>query len=158
MLVRLSCQVPTRHRWFCSLCGRTWATLTPRLWGQHTRWCRDKHMEFFMGLLRKINRAAEKLEKPVALEDFPELADYPTLFEFLTSTRWEDGAGRITGTFTMSYDRGRLKCSLNDRDGGNFVFVTLSPAEVVWEQLERVLSSPSTEWRESEPVRGFRRK
>lgn len=110
-----------------------------------------------MGLLKKIMRKQPGPGEGIPIGDFPELSGFPILFEFLTADKWEDGTSRVPGAFTLFEQGGRLKASLNDKDGGNVAFITLRGSETIWEQLEHALTSDQTDWRENGP-QGLRRR
>jgi len=79
---------------------------------------------------------------------------YPTLVEFLTSERWEDGERRRTGTVTLMAEDGVFKCSVRDRDGECFAFLSgRTPTELL-AGLEKALLTDSLSWRRDQPLPG----
>lgn len=84
---------------------------------------------------------------------------YPTLMEYLTEDRYEDGSARRTATLTLFADAGQIKCSLNDRDVDRVAFVTAATIEGCLGVLETKLKESSIEWRVNQGSgRGGKRK
>ncbi len=76
-----------------------------------------------------------------------DLAMFPTLIEFLFSTRWEDGTSRLPGTLLIFMDGGRLKACLSDRDQGLVAFVTGGSTSELLSASERLLDDEGADWR-----------
>lgn len=72
---------------------------------------------------------------------------FPTLWEFLTSSKWEDGGERCTGTMTLMAEQGMVKAALNDRDAGASCFVSGRTLSSLLEAVEKGLDGASLEWR-----------
>lgn len=87
-------------------------------------------------------QSARELARPA------ELAEYPDLWEFLTSRWWaEDRRPRETGTLLIFVEGGDRKIMLNDRDAHVLAFVTVQDGQSVFAAAEDALSSPKTDWR-----------
>ncbi len=78
----------------------------------------------------------------------------PTLYQFLTDDKWDDGSQREPGTLLLFADAGRFKACLNDRDSGRSVFVSAVSLEGILEALEEGLAGDSLEWREKKGPAG----
>jgi len=74
-------------------------------------------------------------------------ADYPTLAEYLTADRWDDGKPRTTSTILIFLDGKALKVCLNDRDNNRSVFVSDPTFAGALLKLELGLLQNSLEWR-----------
>lgn len=79
---------------------------------------------------------------------------YPCLFEYLTLTRWEDGAARQTASVSVFFDEGRLKACLSDREMGRIAFVAGYTLEDLLRSIEEGLLSASLDWRPLRQVPG----
>jgi hypothetical protein len=73
--------------------------------------------------------------------------DTPGLWEYLTATRYEDGARRETATLTLFVEEGLIKGCLNDRDKGRVAFVSGRSVDAVLEALEQGLQLGALDWR-----------
>jgi len=71
----------------------------------------------------------------------------PTLHQFLSDERWDDGSARVPGTLLLFCECGRYKACLNDRDGGRSVFVSADAVEAILDALEAGLQDDSLPWR-----------
>lgn len=71
----------------------------------------------------------------------------PSLAEFLTSTKYEDGAPRQCPTITVFYDHPLIKVCLNDRDQGVSCWVSSAGLQGAFLALERGLEGDCLEWR-----------
>ena len=83
---------------------------------------------------------------------------FPTVTEFLTLLRWEDGASRESGTVTLMYDDGMAKAAMNDRDGELSCFVSGKTFTALFHAMEKGLVEDSLEWRKKRPYQTPRRK
>lgn len=73
----------------------------------------------------------------------------PNLWEFLSTTTYEDGSERRLPTITLFVGPEGLQACLNDRDQGLAAFVTASTLEGLWAALEAGLSQDRLDWRRS---------
>lgn len=72
---------------------------------------------------------------------------FPTVWEFLTRVRWDDGKARETGTILLFVDTGVLKACISDRDAGEVAFLSGHTLESLLETIDTSLSGNSLEWR-----------
>lgn len=77
---------------------------------------------------------------------------FPTVVEFLSLCKWEDGGSRVTGTLNLSTDAGMWKAALSDRDAGLYVFVSGRTLTELLSRLESGLQADDLEWRTSRPL------
>lgn len=72
---------------------------------------------------------------------------WPTLWEYLSSAKWDDGSVRETSTLMLLVDEGRLKGCLNDRALERSCWVAADSLMGLLESLEAALESGGTDWR-----------
>jgi len=71
----------------------------------------------------------------------------PTVLQWLSDDRWDDGSTRQPSTLLVFAEDGCLKACLNDRDGSRSVFVTGGSLEGILDTLEAGLQEDSLPWR-----------
>lgn len=99
-------------------------------------------------MLRRREKAEDGSKQSQASYDAGQWAKaFPTLVEFLTEERWEDGAPRETGTVTIMADGGMWKCSIRDRAQGFYAFLSGKTPGDLLAGLERHLLGDSLDWR-----------
>lgn len=122
------------------------------------------HLEHYCELYRRARKREDDermgLKKPTDVEvagAVPQRARsgddwilYPTLMEFLTEDRWEDGSPRRTATITLFADAGAVKASLNDRHFDRVAFVTSESIAALLVVLEDKLKASSLDFRPSQ--------
>lgn len=74
---------------------------------------------------------------------------YPTLIAFVTQQKWEDGTARSLGTLSVSAGDGSWKLCLNDRDSGEFAFVSGKSLTELLTTAEKLLDEMRLDWRRS---------
>lgn len=82
---------------------------------------------------------------------------FPTLFEFLSLSRWPDGSLRSTGTITLIGEGALLKAAVHDRDGSRSAFVSARTLTVLFEEIEEGLVKDNLDWRDKAQESGKRR-
>lgn len=87
---------------------------------------------------------------PVTSWESSELAIYASLMEFLSSTSWEDGSHRLTGTLQISTGAGRWQGKIRDLDAKRYCFVTAESLSSLLEALDRVCETGQADWRADE--------
>jgi hypothetical protein len=103
-----------------------------------------------MGFLRK-----RSMDKPATdAVDWDDLADdeaerYPALVEFLSSTKYPDGSGRVPGSVSLFVDQGKLKACLVDKDQSLVGFVTVTGLRAWADLIEAQLQCDQVDWRAS---------
>jgi hypothetical protein len=75
-----------------------------------------------------------------------ELDLYPTLKDFLTLEKWSETEPRTTGSFSVFYQDGVVKVSLNDKDANKVAYVTLGAGDEMLSVIEEVLNDPNFRW------------
>lgn len=76
---------------------------------------------------------------------------YPTIFEFLTRDKWDDGKARQRGTLLISWSEGRFRCWLNDKDAARSAWVSQETLSDLLSTAEEGLAGDSLEWRRDKP-------
>lgn len=76
---------------------------------------------------------------------------FPAVAEFLSQSKWEDGAERVSGTLNLSHEEGVWKGALNDRDQGLYVFVSGKTLTELLGRLDEGIREDNLEWRKSKP-------
>lgn len=99
-------------------------------------------------LKRVVAEAGENGGSSRSLESCQFLKGLPTVAEFLSLSRWEDGASRETGTVTLFFEEGLLKACLNDRDSGSSAFISARTFTSLFQAMEKGLLAGSLEWRQ----------
>lgn len=72
---------------------------------------------------------------------------FPTLFEYLTHEKWDDGKPRDTSTVSLFIEGGVFKLALNDKDLSRSLYVSASSYADVWVALETALNDSLADWR-----------
>jgi hypothetical protein len=72
---------------------------------------------------------------------------YPTLVEWMSETKWEDGSVRETSSISFTLEGGIPKLALNDRALKRTLYLTADTLEVGLEALERHLRAGTGDWR-----------
>jgi len=78
-------------------------------------------------------------------EDFFE--EWPTVWEYLSETRFDDGKPRETSTVLIFVDAERLKVCLSDREANEVAFVSGATFKEAMDALERGLAGGTLDWR-----------
>lgn len=73
---------------------------------------------------------------------------YPTLWSYLTQTRWDDGTERKTSSVTVFMDSGQLKCVLKDKETGLSLWAAGVGFDSLFSVLESLLNDPTAVWRQ----------
>lgn len=83
--------------------------------------------------------------------DVCELAmEIPSLYEWITATRYDDGATRTPGSLTIfSGTDGTLRCCTNDKDTQEMFFTTGSTLSELLRRVDRALAEGTADWRSS---------
>lgn len=84
--------------------------------------------------------------------------NYPTLWEFMSQTTFEDGSERRLPTVTIFVGADGIQACLNDREQGLAAFVTGVTLDAVWAALEKGLREDQLDWRRSQQQYGKKSK
>lgn len=83
----------------------------------------------------------------------------PTVWEWLTTTAFEDGDSRIPSTLLILSEGGRVKVCLNDRASSRSTWKSGQTLDAALLSLDEALAADNCEWRESQgPPGKFRKK
>jgi len=85
--------------------------------------------------------------EPVLAKDEGFAKKMPNLWEFLSATRWEDGAERETGTLLIFVEDGLVKVCLCNRDTGHVGFISARTWAEALVSVEKHLESDTVDWR-----------
>jgi len=86
------------------------------------------------------------------------LANFPTLWEFLTLTKWPDASLRRTGTIILFIEGDKWKACLKDPNGPRVAFVTGRDVDSLLLSVEAGLDADELDWRADRPQGGQPRK
>jgi len=75
------------------------------------------------------------------------LATCPTLLDYLTNTKYDDGTPRTTSTMTIFVDQGAFKVSVNDRDAEASLYSSAACLLDALASTEKRLNGDQTDWR-----------
>jgi len=114
-----------------------------------------------MGVEMAIKRRDASVQEQGGPKKVPLTAwqkSYPTLWEFLSLTTFEDGSDRKLPTITLFLGPDGLQACLNDRDQGMAAFVTSVTLDGLWTALEEGLKGDKLDWRRSQQQYGKKTK
>lgn len=83
---------------------------------------------------------------------------YPSLLEWLTEDRYEDGSARQTATLLVFAEQGTWKACFADRDNDRNTFVSANTPEGCLGVLEERLKANAVEWKPRGGTKPVRRK
>jgi len=102
-----------------------------------------------MALPRKLPGAgAGPQSSSISLTAGP-LSSLPQLWQFLTSTCYEDSSPRKTGRISLSVSGGRLALSLNDDETSQYAFLEGDGVDDLLLMAEQLLEEDRMPWRTS---------
>ncbi len=141
-------RVPCRHG--LNWCGECYCLLKGKT---------SKHSTRRLYLPLGVKRGSMALSKPVpptanAGASGPPVASafrvgYPVLWEYLSSTAWEDGSARQTASLLCFVEDGLVKLCLNDRSVARTGWVSGRSWEEAVLALEMALGDDRMDWRAS---------
>ncbi len=88
-----------------------------------------RQCERYGAAVRRPDPEANPPAEVYSREDCELFRLFPTLCEFLTDTKWDDGKKRKPGTLMLVCDEGRVKAWVHDVDGRKAAWVT---GETLW--------------------------
>lgn len=77
---------------------------------------------------------------------------WPTVVEFLCSSKWADGSTRLTGTVMFMTEGPTWKAWVHDRDGKVSTFVSGPTLTSLLVSLDKGLADDSLDWRPDRPA------
>jgi len=72
---------------------------------------------------------------------------YPTIVEFVSCSRWQDGEERVPGSLTLYCQEGAFKCTLREKTLGLVGFVSGKTFTALLHSIETALAKGTVEWR-----------
>lgn len=100
--------------------------------------------------IKKRDSAVEASGGPAKLKEGLWMRTYPSLWEFLSVDKFEDGSARRLPTITLFLGADGLQACLNDREQSLAAFVTSSTVEGLWQALDKGLKDDTLDWRRSQ--------
>lgn len=82
---------------------------------------------------------------PLQLGDY--LTLYPSLADYLTCEKWDDGSPRVPATVMLFMQDGRWKVCVNDKAMGRVAFVAGVTPEAALQAVEDGLRGDDLDWR-----------
>lgn len=76
----------------------------------------------------------------------------PSVIEFLSLVRWDDGTSRVPGTMMLLWESGFWKCWLHDRDALEGAFLSAGTLQELLEKVEEAVSLGNADWRPDKKV------
>lgn len=113
--------------------------------------------EIDMAIVKKVTPKAD-VDREMVIDDgcnWP--SEFPGLWEYLTLTKFPDGAPRQTATLMVTMDDGTFKGCLNDRANGRSAWVSSRSPTGLLHVLEARLQEDSLEWRKNQSWQGRRK-
>ena len=141
---------------WCGLCYTNVKGRTNRRGHRGYRQPRPLTLEVAMGAVRRRTEVPTTND-PGGDYGADELAlAYPVLWEFLTTSKYDDGKPRVLPSLMVFFDAPLVKACLNDRDQGLSAWVSSPGLQGALVSLERGLAGDCLDWRKPGP--GGRRK
>jgi len=107
-----------------------------------------------MSLLRRASKPTVASPPLLDAGECVSVVRLPTLHDFLTLGKWDDGSTRRLGTASIFWEEGDWKLWLNDKDGGRSCCVSSDTLEGVLAKADQKLSDDTLEWRKARPEQG----
>lgn len=104
--------------------------------------------------IAKRERAEPGASRAASAEDAALAKKHPHLHEYMTSTRYEDGAARQTSSVLIFVQDGLWKAMLKDRDANETLWATGDTMAAAVASLDAMLGSGKGEWRAERPREG----
>lgn len=95
---------------------------------------------------KSVERRVEGVSD-LAVSDARWEKQYPTLWAYLTTVRWDDGTVRQTSSLLIFAGDSTLKAMIRDRDAGLCLWVAADGMEGLFKALESHLNDPQAVWR-----------
>ena len=98
-------------------------------------------------MLQKQNRPVPQGSVPGTIVDVKFQKAYPTVWDYVVQSKWDDGTPRETGSIMIFVQDGCFKGMLRDKDAGCVLWVAAPSIFGVLEAMEAAVSSPTADWR-----------
>lgn len=93
----------------------------------------------------------------LALADEASLKKYPTLVEYLTTLRWEDGTDRKPSSLSIFVEDGAWKVAVNDKDLQRSLYISGETLQDALGSVEKALRGENADWRAWNAAKGKKR-
>jgi hypothetical protein len=133
---------------FCALCysGRRGRKVYPGHFG--FRPGAPRRRSPCMAIHRRSAPAAGGSESALTPRSQGEYWDrLPAVLEFLSASRWPDGASRSTGTVMVFFEAGFWKCWVHDRDAAQGAFLSARTLPELMQEVEEAVATGKGDWR-----------
>lgn len=98
-------------------------------------------------LLKKPTATSGAGSVPAGYLDPTFAKEYPTLWQYLTQTTWEDGTPREPSSLLIFPQDGVFKCMVRDKAAGLCLWVACRQMSQLLDAVESALADPVAEWR-----------
>lgn len=98
-------------------------------------------------MLRKADQRVRVDGTPSKLDDAETKGLFPTLWDYMTQDRWDDGSPRETASLLIFTQDGMLKAMLRDRENGQCLWTAGVSVATVMFQLDAALNDPNADWK-----------
>jgi len=105
-------------------------------------------------MLKNQRPAAVGGDTVEAAEDEDFIGLYPTLWKYLTSTRWDDGEARLVSSVSYFLQHGKWTACLVEKNWGLILFATADRWDDLREALDARLADPKADWRQDRKAAG----
>ncbi len=93
------------------------------------------------------NASVEKAGKKISTDEgFGK--KFPTLLEYMTTTKWEDGTAREVSKLSIFIEDGLFKCAVNDTDLKRSLYVSGETFEGALRAAEKAIQDTNADWRQ----------
>jgi hypothetical protein len=99
-------------------------------------------------VMRKPDRQATVGSVLAGMPDNDFAAEYPTITDYLTCIRYEDGSARVVSALSLFLEEGSCKVALNDKDCKRSLYVAADTFKGALVLLEAALQTDAAPWRQ----------
>lgn len=78
---------------------------------------------------------------------------FPTIWEYMTTARYDSGESRELSTLMVLFEHGQAKCCLNDRAEHRSMWVSAESFEGALKALEASLEAETGTWKQYQPYK-----
>lgn len=97
--------------------------------------------------MKKPDSPTIRKDMSLELRDEQFIKKFPTVYEYLVTSKWDDGSERESSTLSVFVEDGMLKIALNDRDQHRSLYVSAETLQGALAALEKAVSGSMPEWR-----------
>jgi len=97
--------------------------------------------------MKRPVEVSKKTSKTLPVSDQRFAEEYPTIVEYLSTTRYEDGSERLPSALSIFMEDGLMKVACNDKDVKRSLYASGQTLSEALAALDAALASPSPAWR-----------